>query len=199
MLPSRNRRGMQARRPNQRPLGLETLEDRTLLNAAPTTVLDLNGLSVNQSAYSAHDILVRFQTPPGSPNGSAIVAGTSLGSQLPLVPGVYQINLSPGMTVARALTAYSAEHGVLAVEPDYDLSVSSLVPNDPYFSQQWGLANTGQNGGTPGADIHAEQAWSVTTGSPNIIVAVMDTGIDYDAPDLYQNIWINQAEIPNQW
>ena len=70
------------------------------------------------------------------------------------------------------------------------------VPNDPDFSLQNNLDNTGQNGGTVGADIHATAAWDVTTGSNSVVIAEMDTGIDYTHPDLYQNIWINQAEIP---
>jgi subtilisin family serine protease/subtilisin-like proprotein convertase family protein len=177
---------------------VEALEDRTLLNAAPTTILDLNGLAVDPSHYSSTDILVRFQSAPGKPGGPAAVAGTTLGGSLPLVSNLYEVNLSKGMTVAQALAAYKAEKGVLDAEPDYNLTVS-VVPNDPLLSQQWSLRNAGQSGGTPGADIHAEQAWNVTTGSPKVVVAVMDTGIDYNSPDLYQNIWINQAEIPNAW
>ncbi len=198
MLTPRNRQKAQARRPIRTPLTLEALEDRTLLNAAPSTVLDLNGLGVNPTKYSSTDILVRFQTPPGTPGGSELVKGTALGSAMPLVSGLYEIALGKGTTVAQALAAYKAEKGVLSAEPDYQLKVSS-VPNDPLLSQQWYLHNTGQNGGKPGADIHAEQAWSVTSGSPNVVVAVIDTGIDYNNPDLVDNIWINQAEIPNYW
>lgn len=197
MLPSR--KPSPRSRCGRPPLALEILEDRTLLNATgPSTVLDLNGLSVNTQQYNSHDILVRFQDPPGTKNGPALVAGTTLGEKLPLVSGLYQVNLSKGTPVASALAAYRDERGVLDAEPDYHLKVSS-VPNDPLFSQEWNLNNTGQTGGTPGASIHAPQAWDVTTGSPNIIVAVMDTGIDYDNPDLYDNIWINQAEIPSYW
>jgi subtilisin family serine protease len=75
-------------------------------------------------------------------------------------------------------------------------SLGGVTPNNPSFGSQWDLQNTGQSGGTPGADIHATQAWAVTTGSAATVVAVIDTGVDYNHPDLYQNIWINQAEIP---
>src|SRR5437660_525499 len=89
-------------------------------------------------------------------------------------------------------------NAVAAPVPIYGLGVSaaSISPNDPSFGSQWDLNNTGQGGGTPGADIHATQAWSVTTGSAKTVVAVIDTGVDYNHPDLYQNIWINQQEIP---
>jgi subtilisin family serine protease len=72
----------------------------------------------------------------------------------------------------------------------------TVTPNDPSFGSQWDLQNLGQNGGIAGADIRAPQAWAVTTGHNRVTVAVIDTGIDYDHPDLYQNVWINQAEIP---
>jgi len=86
------------------------------------------------------------------------------------------------------------------VEPNY-IRKLFLIPNDPFFSQQWGLNNTGQSIrgkiGTPDADIDAIEAWDITTGSSDIVVAVIDTGVDYNHPDLSQNIWINTGEIPN--
>jgi subtilisin family serine protease len=70
------------------------------------------------------------------------------------------------------------------------------VGNDPALLSQWGLNNTGQSGGTSGADIGAAAAWNTTTTTGQVIVAVVDTGIDYDHPDLYLNIWLNPGEIP---
>ncbi len=61
-------------------------------------------------------------------------------------------------------------------------------PNDPYFPMQWHLQNTGQSGGTPGADIDVLRAWAVTTGDPNVIVAVQDMGVTLDHPDLVGNL-----------
>ena len=63
-----------------------------------------------------------------------------------------------------------------------------VIPNDEYFPNQWHLNNTGQSGGTPGADINAPKAWGITTGNPNIVVAVLDEGVDTDHPDLIDNI-----------
>src|SRR4029077_14435130 len=92
-----------------------------------------------------------------------------------------------------------AEKGVLADEPDFVVS-SFSAPSDPLFSQQWDMNNTGQiSRSTPGLDINALHAWTVTTGHRNIIVAVVDTGVDYNHPDLAENIWINQAAIPATW
>jgi subtilisin family serine protease len=70
------------------------------------------------------------------------------------------------------------------------------IPDDPSFSGQWDLNNTGQNGGTPDADINAPEAWDVTTGSPEVVIAVVDTGVDYSHPDLAANMWVNPGEIP---
>ncbi|HEX9506410.1 MAG TPA: S8 family serine peptidase, partial [Acidimicrobiia bacterium] len=66
----------------------------------------------------------------------------------------------------------------------------------PYFPYLWGLRNTGQTGGTPGADIHALQAWNTQTGSSSVVVAVIDTGVAYTHPDLAANMWVNTGEIP---
>jgi subtilisin family serine protease/subtilase family serine protease len=99
---------------------------------------------------------------------------------------------------AAALVAMLRAHpDVLFVEPNYVLQALA-PPDDPGFPQLWGLRNIGQavNGGaagTSGADIHAEAAWDVSTGSRSNVVAVLDTGIDYTHPDLAANIWAAPA------
>jgi len=74
---------------------------------------------------------------------------------------------------------------------------SQVFPDDPSISELWGLDNTGQTGGTSDADIDAPEAWDLTTGSSDVLVAVIDTGIDLDHPDLVENLWVNPNEIPN--
>ncbi|MCX7046543.1 MAG: S8 family serine peptidase [Candidatus Sumerlaeota bacterium] len=76
------------------------------------------------------------------------------------------------------------------------MSINETIPNDPRFAELWGMRNTGQTGGTPGADISAAKAWDLQQGSRDVIVAVIDTGVDYTHPDLAANIWINTGEIP---
>lgn len=75
-----------------------------------------------------------------------------------------------------------------------------LVPNDPLYTSQWQYDNTGQGGGTPGADIDIEGAWDQTTGGltvdgDTIVVCVIDGGFELSHPDLSSNMWINHAEI----
>jgi subtilisin family serine protease len=70
----------------------------------------------------------------------------------------------------------------------------SFIPNDPLFSQQWHYRNTGQTGGTPGSDIKLVDAWDIQKGSDNVIVAVIDMGIDIHHADLADAMWVNEAE-----
>ena len=69
-----------------------------------------------------------------------------------------------------------------------DANDPGVFPNDEYFPEQWHLQNTGQSGGTPGADIRAPEAWEITTGDPNVVVAVLDSGVDSNHPDLMNNL-----------
>ena len=81
------------------------------------------------------------------------------------------------------------------IEPNYPISLRGL-PDDPYVSELWGLKNTGQNDGLIGADIDIEKAWDITAGSQEVVVAVFDSGTNFTHPDLADNIWINEDEVP---
>lgn len=85
-------------------------------------------------------------------------------------------------------------------------SHSSMAPTDPLYGKLWGLKNTGANepdrsGGTSttpgvaGADTDAEKGWAITTGSKKVTIAVIDTGIDYNHPDLKNQMWVNEKEV----
>ncbi len=100
---------------------------------------------------------------------------------------------SRSWSTAAMIAELSARDDVEYAEPDY-LAYGGATPNDSFYaSQQWGLHNTGQSiggqTGTSGADVSAQQAWDISMGSPNQVVAILDTGIDYTHPDLSPNVW----------
>jgi subtilisin family serine protease len=106
-----------------------------------------------------------------------------------------QLVVAPGVSPA-AMRAWAAGiDGVAGIEPDFAIRPTA-VPNDPSFTDQWGLRNTGQSGGSRGGDIAAVAAWDVTTGSRSVVVAVIDSGFDYTHPDLAANAWRNPGEVP---
>ncbi|RLT43111.1 MAG: hypothetical protein DWI57_04865, partial [Chloroflexi bacterium] len=85
---------------------------------------------------------------------------------------------------------------VVYAEPNYLLQISETPPSDPLFEKLWALNNTGQTGGTADADIDALEAWEINKGSRDVIVAVIDTGIDYTHEDLASQMWANPKECP---
>ncbi|MFC1569564.1 S8 family serine peptidase, partial [bacterium] len=101
-----------------------------------------------------------------------------------------------GVSVQEALQNLKNDKDIEYIEPDYIWSINQVTPNDPSFSQLWGMHNTGQTGGTTDADIDAPEAWGIDTGG-NVLVGVIDTGVDYNHVDLASNIWTNPNEIPN--
>lgn len=70
------------------------------------------------------------------------------------------------------------------------------MPNDPLFGDQWALNNLGQDGGTKRADIDALEAWTKTKGSDEVVVAVLDSGVDFTHVDLKGNMWTRPASVP---
>ncbi len=73
---------------------------------------------------------------------------------------------------------------------------NNVMPNDPMFGEQWALSNTGQNGGKANADISAQLAWAKNKGSKEVVVAVLDSGVDYNHTDLAANMWIRPDNVP---
>jgi subtilisin family serine protease len=128
----------------------------------------------------------------------------------------YEIRLDKAAPVLEALAAYKAIPRVQLSEPVYkkeiigsnnkifgpvvynknDLATLPGPSNDPLLGGQWHYNNTGQTGGTPGADVSLFEAWGLETGNSNVIVAVTDGGIQVNHPDLAANMWVNTDEVP---
>ncbi len=150
------------------------------------------------SLYPPHvagELLVKLKASAGPNERASVRAQVSATRLRGFLSGAEHWRLAPGLSVASALARLRGNPHVEYAEPNY-LVQALLAPNDPRYPELYGLNNTGQTGGTPGADIDAERAWNVSTGSPSVLVAVIDTGIDYNHPDLAANIWTNPGEIP---
>jgi subtilisin family serine protease len=113
---------------------------------------------------------------------------------------IFVMRFDPDSDLNSIISKLLASGAVEYAEPNYLVKPGAIVPDDPYFDRQWGLMNLGigvdGNPSTLGADIKAADAWAITTGSSNVIVAVTDTGVDIDHPDLAPNIYTNPREIP---
>jgi subtilisin family serine protease/subtilisin-like proprotein convertase family protein len=165
-------------------LSVELLEDRNLLATGLGSLVAEQSLPADPNAYDPSDILVQLQ--PGYTNSARFsLTGAETGTPSAIASGLWKIELNNGVTVADALAIFRSDPRVQSDQPDYRISVET-TPNDPYFTSNmlWGLQK-----------INAPAAWNHTTGSGNVIVAVIDTGIDYNHQDLQGNIWTNPGNV----
>ena len=109
------------------------------------------------------------------------------------------VKLPKELSVEEAVKRYEASPNIEYAEPDYEIRPAQAfpTPNDPRYPEIYGLNNTGTDGGLVDADIDAPEAWGVTTGDASTVVAVIDTGVDVKHPDLKNNIWVNEDEVPD--
>jgi len=98
-------------------------------------------------------------------------------------------------SVRQIVNKYRSNKKVEYAEPNYIVHISQM-PNDSDFSLLWGLNNNGQTGGVPDADIDAPEAWGLLSSESAVVVAVIDSGVDYEHQDLAEPIWNNPGEIP---
>ncbi|UNC93474.1 S8 family serine peptidase [Candidatus Contubernalis alkaliaceticus] len=166
---------------------------------------NLNNIDSKEQSYIEGEILVRFK-PQASNKLAAMESlhenmGTKAVKSFEGLKGLQLVELPKGMTVEDAVNKYNKNPDILYAEPNYLLYThgEQVFPNDPFFDQLWGLHNTGQSIrgtlGTADADIDAPEAWEIITGSEEVIIAVIDTGVDYNHPDLINNIWRNPNEV----
>lgn len=157
-----------------------------------------------QDIYKEGEIIVKFKSGISkSQLVSQPLTGANIIKKLELKDGtVGVVKLPSGVSVSDAIKIYSSNPNVEYVEPNYKVRKlnTEFIPNDPYFGKQWGLRNIGDKiegfEAKVGADIKASYSWSVHKGG-EIVVAVIDTGVDYNHPDLKDNIWINKGEVCN--
>jgi subtilisin family serine protease len=145
--------------------------------------------------YREGEILVRFRDGVSQRDKETILAthGVRRKQQLEGDSGFEKLELAAGRDAKAAVLQLLQNPQVQFAEPNFLISKEDLTPNDPQFTQQWALQNTGQNGGQSGSDIKAGAAWETTTGSLSTTIAVIDSGIDFTHPDLRNNQWINPS------
>jgi len=122
--------------------------------------------------------------------------------EIEAVPGLDAIDDLDNADPSSVVAEYAALPEVEYAEKNYDIEMDHFEsgqhqhPEDPRFEEQWALDNHGLDGGTEGADISAMRAWAISTGSDKVVVAVIDTGVDYTHTDLASNIWVRPADVP---
>lgn len=144
--------------------------------------------------YVEGELLVQFKESVSAQSAVRVFSQTGA-TALEFFPqiDVYHVRLKTGESVRDAVLQFKALNDIVFAEPNFLYSID-LQPNDPQFSKLWGMENTGQTGGLADADIDAATAWDVSTGSEQVVVGVIDTGIDYTHPDLAANIYTNPGE-----
>jgi subtilisin family serine protease len=112
-----------------------------------------------------------------------------------LLDNIYLLRVPLQSNILSIIQDYARCPDVKYAEPN-QLGILCGIPNDANFSNQWYLHNTGQMG-TPDCDVDAPEAWAIETGNPEVLIAIIDTGIDETHPDLAMKLWNNSDEIPN--
>lgn len=165
--------------------------------------------AVEKTTASAPEVLVRFKTGVSVEQIKQIALANNdvMADEIESVGGLSVIDDLDNADAESVAEYYAAMTDKVAyAEPNYEInlsdpaevpSVKDLVyrskaadaPSDPLFADQWALNNLGQDGGTKRADIDALEAWASTKGSEEVVVAVLDTGVDYTHEDLAGNMW----------
>ena len=154
----------------------------------------------NDPKYAQDRVIVKFKPGLSIKDMGPLAARINLKMTKKLgFTGAQLMKIQNGQSVVEVVQALKQSRAVEYAQPDYIIKPAAAV-TDPLYTQEWGLKNTGQsiNGaaGTPGIDINVEPAWTKTQGNSDVVVAVIDTGVDINHPDLNNNIWVNTREIP---
>ncbi|GMR21137.1 MAG: S8 family serine peptidase [Gammaproteobacteria bacterium] len=156
-------------------------------------------VSASRPTMKEGEILVIFKNTLSARAAGDLVS--SLGGSVSKTIGkdnIRVVTLSEGMSVEQAVSSFSVDPNVVHAQPNY-MYYPTAVPNDASYGELWGLSNTGQtvnnpsystnNPGISGNDIDAQLAWDQITDCSAIVVAVIDTSINYTHEDLASNMW----------
>ena len=175
-----------------------------MLVLLPSEALAAPLLSPKASQYVPGELLVKFKPTASTQARKAAVAALGGVVQTSLKNNALHVKLNADQTVAAAVATYSSDPNVEYAQPNY-IYHTTAVPNDPQYGQSWALKNTGQtvisgtytpNAGVAGNDMNVEPAWGHITDCSSIVVAVVDSGVNYNQEDLVGNMWASAA-YPN--
>ncbi|MCA9781943.1 MAG: S8 family serine peptidase [Candidatus Cloacimonetes bacterium] len=158
--------------------------------------------SPGTTPYQAGQVLLRFDHHVASDSeGRWLLNEPRISSLKPLVPrlDIWLATLEPGWSVSEALQDLERSPGLRWAQADHILEKRQTFPDDPSFGTQWDMHNTGQSGGTVDADIDMPEAWDLGTGGLDgngnqIVVAIVDGGMELTHSNIAPNLWINAAE-----
>ena len=149
-------------------------------------------------SFGNPEVLVKFKSGVSDEAIEALTARLHdrVEDRIENADGVEAIDDLDNADAASIVAEYSKLPEVEYAEPNLEINIDEaagplepVFPHDPQFENQWALSNSGQNGGKKGADISATLAWAKTTGTDKLVVAVLDTGVDYTHEDLVSNMW----------
>jgi len=150
------------------------------------------------------EVLVRFKSGVSQETIERLTAQRNdrVEDRIENVSGLEAIDDLDNADATTVASEYSQLAEVEYAEPNFEIELDTaegplvpVLPHDPQFTDQWALANSGQRGGKQGADISATLAWATTTGSEEVVVAVLDSGVDYTHEDLIKNMWMRPARM----
>ncbi len=142
----------------------------------------INDIAANSTALESASTIAHSKT------------GAIVKREFKELKGLQLVKMPKYESIRQALESYFQNPQIEYAEPNYIVHTAA-TPDDTYFNNLWGLNNTGQTGGTSDADIDTPEAWDLTTGSSNVVIAVIDTGVALNHPDLSGNIWTNTGEF----
>jgi len=183
-----------------------------IVSAGTFSDLSFSRLTEDYDQYKPKEILVRFTDAAGrahvtgpfttqatrSALADRVLAGATVKRDLNhVISGLALVQLPSSVSVLDAVSAFTGADQVLYAEPNYRLNLA-LMPSDPLFPDQWALNNLGLGRGLlENADINAPEGWDIQVEAviddEPIIVAILDTGVDYNHPDIWENMWVEQG------